>query len=149
MASSALTPNKPYYQNMIKRSHNTLQFLIYLALLLFPFPISAALHGRCLIASTSQHPVLSNATQLHLHCFTQWTLTIFSLGLTLPNIDGYYNDELTTDEEFITFTFFIFLVSRIITDDPTKTGPNLLQVLCDLAPGTRNYFAYSFHKLRA
>lgn len=106
MASSALTPNKPYYQNMIKRSHNTLQFLIYLALLLFPFPISAALHGRCLIASTSQHPVLSNATQLHLHCFTQWTLTIFSLGLTLPNIDGYYNDELTTDEEFITFTFF-------------------------------------------
>ena len=33
--------------------------------------------------------------------------------------------------------------------DPTKLGPNLLQVLYDVACGTRNYFVYSFQELRA
>lgn len=65
MASSALTPNKPYYQNMIKRSHNTLQLLIHLSSLLFPLPTSAALHGRWLIASCGLKCNPTSSSLLH------------------------------------------------------------------------------------
>ena len=38
---------------------------------------------------------------------------LFTEAMTLPNIDGYNSDVLTTEEESMTFTFYILPVSRI------------------------------------
>ena len=109
------TPRKLYNQSLINISHNILQLLMYCTLLQVLLPIcnSPWQMSHCLGISISCGLKCNPASSLLLLAMNSHNL--FTGAMTLPNIDGYGSDVLTTEEESMTFTFYSFSVSRIST----------------------------------